>query len=132
MAKFINILFFIFIAANFSFGQKELVLKKKYFGKYKGTIAAYQYESNNRLIPVAETEILIDLFKEDITIRIGGNENSGTYEVMFEADDYFLIDAKMDGVLATERILVYKKGKKLGRDGMYPQPVCELERYARK
>ena len=132
MVKYMNLILFVFLAANFSFGQKELVLKKKYFGKYQGTIAAYKYESDNRLINVAETPILIDLFKEEITIKIGKNENRGTYEVMFEADDYFLVDAKMEGVLATERILVYKKGKKLGRDGMYPQPVCELERYARK
>lgn len=130
--KSVNIILFVLGTALFSFGQKELVLKKKYFGKYRGRISAYQYESDNRLIDVAETPILIDLFKEEITIKIGKNENRGTYEVMFEADDYFLVDAKMEGVLATERILVYKKGKKLGRDGMYPQPVSELERYARK
>lgn len=132
MMKYLNIILFLSCVSLVSFGQQEISLKKKYFGKYRGTISAYQYESDNRLINVAESEILIDLFKEEITIKIGKNENRGSYEVMFEADDYFLVDAKMDGVLATERILVYKKGKKLGRDGMYPQPVCELERYARK
>lgn len=132
MVKYLNIILFLSCVSLVSFGQQEISLKKKYFGKYRGTISAYQYESDNRLINVAESEILIDLFKEEITIKIGKNENRGSYEVMFEADDYFLVDAKMEGVLATERILVYKKGKKLGRDGMYPQPVCELERYARK
>lgn len=132
MMKYLNIILFLSCVSLVSFGQQEISLKKKYFGKYRGTISAYQYESDNRLINVAESEILIDLFKEEITIKIGKNENRGSYEVMFEADDYFLVDAKMEGVLATERILVYKKGKKLGRDGMYPQPVCELERYARK
>jgi len=36
----------------------------------------------------------------------------------------------MDGQLAGERIVVYKKGKKISRDGLYPQPNAFL--YKRK
>lgn len=122
---------FIFLVQA-SLAQKDIVLKKKYFGKYEGTISAYSYQERNELIHVAETTIKIELFKDEIKIKIGSNEMNGTYNVMFEADDYFLVDASMIGVLATERIIVYKKGKKIGRDGMYPQPVTELVRYARK
>lgn len=124
-------IFFLMLSSS-SFSQKEISLKRKYFGKYKGTIAPYTYKEANKLIDVAETSIYIDLFKDDITIKIGSHEMKGIYTVMFEADQYYLVDAQMEGVLPTERIIVYKKGKHIGRDGLYPQPVTELDRYAKK
>ncbi len=122
----------IILLTGVSFSQKETVLKRKYYGKYKGTIAPYTYKEANKLIDVAETSIYVDLFKDEIKIKIGSHEMHGTYTVMFEADQYYLVDAQMEGILPTERIIVYKKGKHIGRDGLYPQPVTELERYAKK
>lgn len=117
---------------SLSWSQKEISLKRKYFGKYKGIISSYTYKEANKLIEVSETTIYVDLFKEEIRIKIGANEMTGSYVVMFEANDYYLVDAKMEGSIVTERIIVYKKGKRIGRDGVYPQPVSELMRYARK
>lgn len=117
---------------SLSWSQKEISLKRKYFGKYKGIVSSYTYKEANKLIEVSETTIYVDLFKEEIRIKIGANEMTGSYVVMFEANDYYLVDAKMEGSIVTERIIVYKKGKRIGRDGIYPQPVSELTRYARK
>ena len=78
---------------------------------------------------VSSSAIYIELEKEKITITIGNNQLTGTYTVMFKAKKYFLIDARIEGQLATERIMVYKRGRKLSRIGMYPQPVTELLKY---
>lgn len=107
-------------------------MNKKYFGKYKGIIPAYKIDTSNELLEVGETAIYIDLFKDQIAVKVGNNKIYGKYTVMFEAKDYYLLDATMTGQLATERIMVYKKGSKIARDGMFPQPVCELKRYAKK
>lgn len=115
-----------------AFSQKEIKLKKKYYGKYKGVIPAYKMNSNNEIVEVGETAIYIDIFKDQIMVKVGNNVRYGTYEIMFKADKYFLLDATIEGQLATERVMVYKRGKKLARDGMFPQPVTELERYAKK
>jgi hypothetical protein len=126
-------LFFIaFILVAKVHGQKDLELKRKYFGKYKGTVPSYTIDNGATLVTVSESAIYIDLFKDYITIKVGNHIMNGTYFVLFEAKDYFLVDAKIEGQLATERILVYKSGKRIGRDGMYPQPVSTLTRYAKK
>lgn len=122
----------LFVFPLSAFSQKEIKLKKKYFGKYKGVIPAYKMNANNEIVEVGETAIYIDIFKEQIMVKVGNNFRYGTYEVMFKADNYFLLDATIEGQLATERIMVYKRGKKIARDGMFPQPVTELERYAKK
>ena len=107
--------------------QKEVSLKKKFFGRYAGTIPAYKLDSGFDIIEVSSSAIYIVLSDGAISVIIGNNKLNGSYEVMFEAKTYYLLDAKMDGQLATERILVYKRGKRLSRDGMYPQPVSELK-----
>ena len=122
----------LFVLPLSAFSQKEIRLKKKYFGKYKGVIPAYKMNATNEIVEVGETMIYIDIFKEQIMVKVGNNVRYGTYEVMFMADKYFLLDATIEGQLATERIMVYKRGKKIARDGMFPQPVTELERYAKK
>lgn len=122
----------LFVLPLSAFSQKEIKLKKNYFGKYKGVIPAYKMNANNEIVEVGETAIYIDIFKEQIMVKVGNNVRYGTYEVMFKADKYFLLDATIEGQLATERIMVYKRGKKIARDGMFPQPVTALERYAKK
>lgn len=112
-----------------SFSQKEIKLKKKYFGKYKGTVPAYQIDTGAEILQVTESAIYINLAKDQISVTVGNNKMYGTYQVMFAAKTYYLLDAKIDGQLATERIMVYKRGRKIARDGMYPQPVTELKKY---
>ena len=112
-----------------SFAQKEINLKRKYFGNYKGQIASYKLDTSNEIIDVGSTAIYVELNKDDVIITIGTRELRGFYEVMFEAKKYYLIEAELQGQVAPERIMVYKRGKHIARDGMYPQPVTELKKF---
>ena len=109
--------------------QKEYTLKSRFLGQYKGEISSYNIDTGKKIVKVSSSAIYIELEKEKITITIGNNQLTGTYTVMFKAKKYFLIDARIEDQLATERIIVYKRGRKLSRDGMYPQPVTELLKY---
>lgn len=118
-----------FILLSFSgTSQKEIKLKRKYFGEYTGLIPAYRMDVGDEVIEVTSAPIYINIQKESITINIGQNSLHGTYTVMFKAQTYYLLDVKVDGQIANERILVYKRGKKISRDGLYPQPVTELDK----
>lgn len=114
------------------FGQKEVDLKKKFRGYYEGTIPEYSIQSNGELHFVSSTPISITIGTDIVQVRVGENEMLGTYEVMFKAEKYFLLDVNIQGQLANERIMVYKKGKKLSRDGMFPQPVSTLKKVKKK
>ena len=111
--------------------QKEIKLRRKYLAKYEGVVPAYSMGSALEIVDVDETPITVTIGKEFIYTTIGDRKLQGTYEVMFEADTYYLLDATMTGQLANERILVYKRGKKISRDGMYPQPLADLEKMRR-
>lgn len=111
-----------------SFSQKEIDLKKKFFGAYKGVIPSYKMDTGDAVIEVGEAEIMVHISDGKIEINIGKNALHGIYEVMFEAREYFLLDAQIEGQIANERIMVYKHGKKLSRDGMFPQPIAELRK----
>lgn len=118
---------FITLAVS-GFAQKEIDLKKKFFGAYKGTIPAYKIDMGQDVVEVGPADIMIYISADKIEINIGKNALHGVYTVMFEASEYFLLDAKIDGQIANERIMVYKHGKKLSRDGMFPQPIAELRK----
>tara|TARA_R110002072_G_scaffold266303_1_gene425175 strand:- start:20583 stop:20927 length:345 start_codon:yes stop_codon:yes gene_type:complete len=109
--------------------QKEIQLKRKYFGKYKGEIAGYNIDTGEKIMRVSSSAIYIEISKNEISITIGNNKLKGSYEVMFKAQTYFLVDAEIEGQLATERIIIYKRGRKVARDGMFPQPVTQLKKY---
>ena len=123
------LVFLLVITPLFAFSQKKIDLRKKYFGKYKGTVPSYNIDAGEEIIRVSESMIYINIAKDEISVAVGNNKLYGTYKVMFEAKTYYLLDAKIDGQLATERIMVYKRGRKIARDGMYPQPVTELKKY---
>lgn len=108
--------------------QKEIKLKRKYLGKYEGTVPAYSMGSAMEIVDVDETTITVTIGKEFIYTTIGERKLQGTYVIMFEAETYYLLDATMTGQLANERILIYKRGKKISRDGMYPQPLSDLKK----
>lgn len=109
-------------------GQKEVELKKKYHGYYEGVIPGYRVQSGSELLFVSRAPISISIGENQLEVKVGENSLFGTYEVMFEAEKYYLLDVKIDGQLANERIMVYKSGKKLSRDGMFPQPVTSLKK----
>ena len=124
--KWIFLFVLIFPLATLS--QKEITLKRKYFGKYEGTVPAYSIGTSLEIVDVDEVEIMVTIGKDFIYTTIGARKLQGTYTIMFEAEDYFLLDASMTGQLANERILVYKQGKKIAREGMYPQPLADLKK----
>ena len=111
-----------------SLAQKEVSLKKKYFGKYIGEVPAYKMDTGTGIVQVSSSSIYVLLDKGGIAVTIGNNKLTGTYEVLFEAKTYYLLDAKMEGQIAAERIMVYKRGKHISRDGMFPQPVSDLKK----
>ncbi|MCJ8292562.1 MAG: hypothetical protein HRT58_21690 [Crocinitomicaceae bacterium] len=111
--------------------QKEIKLKRRYMAKYEGVVPAYSMGSALEIVDVDETPISITIGKGFIYTTIGDRKLQGTYEIMFEADTYYLLDATMTGQLANERILIYKRGKKISRDGMYPQPLSDLKKKRR-
>lgn len=111
-----------------SAAQKKVELKKKYFGRYEGEIPAYKMDVGAEVVAVSPASIGIRIEEDSVFLTIGQRSLKGSYDVLFLAKTYYLLDAKMEGQLASERILVYKRGKKLSRDGLYPQPVSELRK----
>jgi hypothetical protein len=102
--------------------QKPIVLKKKFLGAYEGQIGSFDLDGGNGLISVDSVGIRVEIFQKYVAITIGIQLNKGTYSVLFEGNDYFVLDCRMEGQLAGERIVVYKHGKKISREGLYPQP----------
>jgi hypothetical protein len=110
------------------FSQKQIELKKKFTGTYKGEISSFKLDTGEDLVDVSSVPITIEIQLEEVVFTIGAYVLSGNYEVLFEADKYFLLDCKIPGRLAGERVVVYKRGKKISRDGLFPQPSAMLYR----
>lgn len=104
------------------FAQKKIELKSKFHGKYSGEISSFQLDAGKSLVNIDSTNITVEILDSTVNFLIGRNELKGKYFVMFEAKKYYLLDCKIENQLAGERIVVYKKGKKISRDGLYPQP----------
>lgn len=125
--KQLLIVFLLFLSGS-SYAQVEIKLKKKYYGNYEGIIPGYRVMSDDELLFVNESSIAISIDEDSISVNIGNNEMVGTYTVMFQAEKYYLLDVDIEDQLANERIMVYKKGKELTRDGMFPQPLSRLDK----
>ena len=67
-------------------------------------------------------------FKADgtLTQKIGELTKEGSWKLFFEADDYFVFDVTFSDQAMSDRILLYKKGKKISREGITPQPSSIL------
>jgi len=109
--------------------QKDITLKRKYLGKYKGTIPAYQIQTDNEVMDVTACSIYMNIEADAIELTVGNNKFIGTYSVMFKTKTYYLLEARMDGQTYAERIMLYVRGKKASREGLYPQPMAALEKY---
>ena len=120
MKRFL-VLLIVFVPVLVS-AQKPVELKKKFYGAYEGQISNFELDGGKDLIPVDSISIRVEISLQNIEITIGKQINTGTYSVLFEGDKYFVLDCRMEGQLATERIVVFKHGKKISRDGLYPQP----------
>ncbi len=121
-----KLLFCFCLLPLFLSAQKPIELKKKFFGTYVGEIPAFQLDSGKDLLDVDQTIMKAVIESNNITFTIGNRALNGTYEVLFEGKKYFLLDCVIENQLAGERIVVYKKGNKISRDGLYPQPSAFL------
>ena len=116
------------ILGGFVFAQKPIDLKKKYFGVYAGEVATFKLDTGEDLVDVAKSTIQVQIEQDSVTINIGRHALKGPYKVLFEAQKYYVLDCLVPGRLAGERIVVYKKGKKISRDGLFPQPSAMMEK----
>jgi hypothetical protein len=124
-----KLLLYLSICISFSaLAQKPITLKKKFYGSYEGEIPAYKMDVGTDNVDVAAVGIKIKLDGDSVHITVGQNALHGVYHVLFEGKNYFVLDCRMDGQLAGERIVVYNRGKRISRDGLYPQPSSFLER----
>lgn len=101
-------------------------IKKSYFGTYRGNIGSYEINTGMERIEVAASDINIELNATSLTIKIGNTVVNGTWKLILDTKTYFLIEAKMEKQAAPEKILIYKKRKKLFREGIRPQPDVML------
>ncbi len=101
-------------------------LKRKYYGTYEGQINEYPLEVGKKLIQVKAVPIRIEINAGYLSIQVGKLTTRGNYKVLFEADDYFVLDAVMENQSIGERIVVFKRGAKISRDGLFPQPSARL------
>ena len=93
MGKYI--IFVLLLLPVFTFGQRKSDLKRKYFGAYEGVIPGYCMESSEDMMFVSGASIRIEIEKSKLHIRIGQYLTSGTYEVLFIAKKYYLLDVKI-------------------------------------
>ena len=121
-----RILILLFFCCGISYSQTDLKLKKRNFGVYTGAIPTYKFDSGEDLITVDETKLTLELQKDFVELQIGNEKMRGSYYILFEGSAYFVLEAKMEGQDVPERIVVYKKDRKLVREGIYPQPNAVL------
>lgn len=124
----------VLLATSTSIFSQKLVddIKRKYFGVYQGTIPAYQLDSGKDLITVEPTPITIEITAKNIILDIGKQHVTGVYTVLFQGNSYYVLDGTIEGQEANERIVVYERGKKISRDGLFPQPNVMLEKLSNK
>jgi len=124
MRKALFIFFTLFFLS--SYGQEQITLKKKFFGTYAGEIPKFQLDSGNEIVDIDSSKISISISKDSISFGIGNTKRQGTYTVLFEGDNYFVLECPIDHSIVNERVVVYKRGKRISRDGLYPQPNAFL------
>lgn len=118
------VLFLLFISVYFiPFTQ----MKRSAYGMYKGKIDSYSVGKANDMLEVEETNIEIQLLKDQIFIFLGTQKYEGTYRILLETKIYYLVEAST-GSLAPERLMVYKNERKILREGISPQPNAILEK----
>jgi hypothetical protein len=122
------IFLFCFLPGTFLLAQQPVVLKKKFFGTYSGEIATFKLDTGQDLVDIEKSVITVEIDPDSVTFRIGRNQLKGAYDVLFEAKKYYVLDCKIPGRLAGERVVVYKQGKRISRDGLFPQPSAMLNK----
>jgi hypothetical protein len=115
-----------FLVCSTAWSQKPIELKKKFLGSYSGMIASFKLDTGEDLVDIEREKISLMIDVDSVKFTIGRNSLTGSYTVLFEAKKYYVLDCIIPGRLAGERVVIYKAGKKISRDGLYPQPSAML------
>lgn len=102
-------------------------MNRSCFGTYKGKIDGYSIGKSNELIQVAPSSIEIQIMKGPIFIFVDDQKYEGTWKVLLETKVYYLVEAQTKSN-APERLMVYKKERKILREGISPQPNVILKK----
>lgn len=113
---------FLFVAITGS-GQ---TLRKKFLGVYEGSIPAYTLDLGSDVVPVEAATIRIELAAKTIVQTIGSTIKTGTWRVVSESKEGYVIAFRLEGQLIEEQLTLIRKGKKILRKGVYPQPDTSL------
>jgi hypothetical protein len=115
-----------FLVCSTAWSQKPIELKKKFLGSYSGMSASFKLDPGEDLVDIEREKISLMIDVDSVKFTIGRNSLTGSYTVLFEAKKYYVLDCIIPGRLAGERVVIYKAGKKISRDGLYPQPSAML------
>lgn len=102
-------------------------LKKAAYGIYEGKIESYAIGELNEQIEIDASQMEIHLFKDYIFLFVGDQKYVGNWKVLLETKVYYLVEASTNS-MAPERLMVYKKERKILREGISPQPNVVLNK----
>lgn len=124
MRYFLIVGFFLVVSSAFS-----QTLKKKYSGRFEGTMPAYSIILANDAVQVKGAEIQIELLTDGTcSEKIGGVLQQGTYKIVQEDKTVYTLEITFKGQFITEKYLLYKSEKQVERKGIYPQPDVFLRK----
>lgn len=103
-------------------------VKKNLLGTYAGQISSYTLNTGLQSFKVEAVSIEVKIEKDSLFVQIGNTAIKGTYDVLLDKPNYYVLVGKMENQLADERIILYKKGKKISREGIQPQPDALLQK----
>lgn len=122
-------LLILLLTLSISNGLSAQVLKKKYFGSYTGTLPGYKMDLGTDVVSVNPAEIKISISSDGaLTQQIGDELKNGTWTFFIEGEKYFVLDVLFEGQLIKERVIIYKRGHAIGREGIFPQPTAILKK----
>lgn len=101
-------------------------LHNNLLGTYVGSIPAYTLDVGQGTVHVAETGITIELTASGVVQQLDNQQKKGTWKILRTEKQYYIIAIKLEGQLAEERVIIYRKGHSMKREGIFPQPDATL------
>ena len=110
-------------------GQKSIKIKKKFLGKYSGSIPSYEIQLKEGMTSVDAVEISFVLKKDySIEIQIGKEKKESRFTVLERNKNNYTIEVRIPGEKYIEKLELKGKEKILFREGLYPQPKAHLSK----
>lgn len=120
-----RIMLFFFFTSLSSISLTQM--KRACFGVYEGKIERYAIGKSDELIQIEPVALEVQIFKDHIFLFLGDQKYEGTWKVLLETKIYYLVEASTNSK-APERLMVYKKERKILREGISPQPNAILKK----